>query len=383
MESNVFAGGAFHPSLNKGKSSGEISIGFEGITFRKDASNVLLPLDRLEVSLGGASDRIVFFKHPDIPDWTVFTSDLTVVQHPILVRDPRLGAQISQVKKRRLVGWGVSAAILLTIIVGLAGLYVTRDRITHSLAEKIPADWEVTLGEKVFDNAVSGKNVLEDADLLDQLEMLTGPLLVGIGDLEYDLHFHIIEDSSVNAFAIPGGNVVLHTGLLLAAEGPEEVAGVLAHEIAHVTERHGFRNIIGSAGLFMVVQLMIGDASGVLAVIADNSAFLMNKKFSRDFEREADDKGWDYLVQAGIHPEGMVGFFRKMKEEEERIAEESPLGEIGEVMSLLSTHPATDERIAHLEGKLEEGNYSKSRAVFTLNYDAFKDSIREHLHRQQ
>ena len=146
----------------------------------------------------------------------------------------------------------------------------------------------------------------------------TGLLVAGIGDDRYPLKFHIVEDASLNAFAMPGGNVVLHTGLLLAADSPEEVAGVLAHEIAHVTRRHGIRNIVSSAGLYLVMQMLVGDVSGAVAILTDNSALLLDRKFSRDFEREADEAGWDYLIRSDIEPSGMIRFFERVRQEDQK-----------------------------------------------------------------
>ena len=107
--------------------------------------------------------------------------------------------------------------------------------------------------------------------------------------------------------------MVIHSGLLMAADSPEEIAGVLGHEIAHVTQRHSIRSIMSSAGLFLVLQTMLGDVTSIVAVLANNSAFLLSRKFSRDFERRADNQGWEYLLAADIKPEGMITFSRRCR----------------------------------------------------------------------
>jgi predicted Zn-dependent protease len=135
---------------------------------------------------------------------------------------------------------------------------------------------------------------------------------------------------------------------LKAARRPEEVAGVLAHELAHVTQKHGFRKIIESAGLMATIQFLFGDASGMLGVITESSRYLLNQKFSRDFEREADDVGWDCLVVARIDPRGMIDFFKTLKLEQEK--SNVPV----DAVSFLSTHPPTKERIGRLEKKWAE-----------------------------
>jgi predicted Zn-dependent protease len=189
-----------------------------------------------------------------------------------------------------------------------------------------------------------------------------------------------VEDTTLNAFAMPGGNVVIHSGLLLAADRSEEVAGVLAHEIAHVTQRHGFRSIISSLGLYQVLQLFIGDATGLLAVLANNSAFLIDRKFSRDFEREADNTGWEYLMRANIEPTGMIDFFKKVQIEEKKQLEQLHAQGADKVLSFISTHPGTDERISSLEARWQKVQTKTGFHRFDLNYSEFKDSLRTKLH---
>ncbi|NDF00004.1 MAG: hypothetical protein EB034_17270, partial [Verrucomicrobia bacterium] len=89
----------------------------------------------------------------------------------------------------------------------------------------------------------------------------------------YPFKLHIIEDASLNAFALPGGNVAIHSGLLLTADSPEEVLGVLGHELSHVTKQHGLRGIVQSLGLYAVVTTFFGDVSGLAAILVNNAPF--------------------------------------------------------------------------------------------------------------
>src|SRR5690606_26365284 len=135
--------------------------------------------------------------------------------------------------------------------------------------------WEVSLGNTLFEQMIRNEREVTDPDLTARLRKITDPLVNGLNEPRYPVQFHIIEDPTVNAFAIPGGHVVIHSGLRLAADTPEEVAGVLAHEIAHITRRHGFRSLISSLGLYQVLQMFVGDATSLLAVLANNGAFLL------------------------------------------------------------------------------------------------------------
>ncbi len=98
----------------------------------------------------------------------------------------------------------------------------------------------------------------------------------------YQYKFHVALDKSVNAFAMPGGFVVVHTGLIQLAESPEELAGVLAHEIQHVEQRHSLRAMAQSLGLYAVLSLLVGDTSGLASLGGD----LLKLKFSRNHETE-------------------------------------------------------------------------------------------------
>jgi predicted Zn-dependent protease len=97
----------------------------------------------------------------------------------------------------------------------------------------------------------------------------------------------------------------------------------------------------------LLIRALLGDAEGLLAAAGNTSQFLLNQSFSRDFEREADEVGWDYLVSAGIDPRGMLDFFDTMKREQEK----SATGRAANLLPILSTHPATDERMHRLRDK--------------------------------
>jgi len=378
-------GGAFHPELPGGRAGGKITVTPASLEFRSAKGGFDLPIDGIKLELGGASDRLIFLSHPNFPKVTVHTSDFQILKHPAFAHDPILAAQRKRIHTRRRVAWAFLLGVLGAFVLSLVGLFMARDSMVRTAAKAVPADWEIAAGDKLYEQITATKHVIEDAELNAQLEEITDPLLEGIKDNRYPFKFHIIEDSTLNAFAIPGGNVVLHSGLLLAADTPEEVAGVLGHEIAHVTQRHSIRSIISSAGMYLVLQAMLGDVTSIVAVLANNSAFLLDRKFSRDFEREADNHGWDYLLAANIDPEGMIEFFKKMEDEENRLRQKMKEATSIDVdpgaLEVLSTHPATEERMKNLEAKWNQLEKKTGFRTFDLNYSAFKDSLRQKLHR--
>src|SRR5690606_10756383 len=134
------------------------------------------------------------------------------------------------------------------------------------------------------------------------LKPLVSPLIEAIPDSRYKYDFYIVDNATLNAFALPGGDIVFHSSLILKADTAEELLGVLGHEITHVEEQHGIRNVLGSAGIYIIASAVLGDVSGVLAVLGGAAPLLLNQSYSRRFESESDEKGYALLKRANIDP---------------------------------------------------------------------------------
>ena len=236
-----------------------------------------------------------------------------------------------------------------------------------------------TTRRHTFKQVTLRSKLITDAAVQRQLELLAKPLLAVVPQERYAFKLHIIEDASLNAFALPGGNVAIHSGLILAADSPEEVLGVLGHELSHVTRQHGMRGIVQGLGLYATVSLFFGDVSGLAAILVNNAPFLLSQKFSRDFEREADEQGFRYLEAAKLNPRGMITFFEKMRREEEKLREQLPGGEVLDALNFLSTHPATPERTAHLEKLLAKSPRKDGFTAVDLNFKEFQQALRAKL----
>src|SRR5262249_23476826 len=119
---------------------------------------------------------------------------------------------------------------LLLLLLGLLGVIVRRDQIVESLANKVPIEWEVEFGAKLFqDFSRQEKLVTNNAAYNAQIQAITNALLPALGHTPLTFQFHVIENTNLNAFAVPGGHVFIFTGLLEAVKRPEQLAGVLAH----------------------------------------------------------------------------------------------------------------------------------------------------------
>ena len=377
--SDSFEAGAFHPDYGNRRVSGTLRIEGGMVNFVSDQGFFAFPLDTVQVNLGGASDRLVFFAHENFPKASIFTSDQAVLAHPAFAQNPTLTRARDRIRRRKLVGRCITFGILALIVVALAGVWLAKDPMVKAVASQVPAEWEQKLGDTAFAQVTLTSKLISDVEVRKQLEQLAAPLLAAVPQDRYKFKLHLIEDASLNAFALPGGNVAFHTGLLLTAETPEEVLGVLAHEISHVTEQHGMRGIVQGLGLYAIVTTFFGDVSGLAAILVNNAPFLLSQKFSRDHEREADEQGFRYLEAAKLNPRGMITFFEKMRREEEKLREKIPGGEALDALNFLSTHPATAERTAHLEKLLAKSPRKDGFTAVDLNFKEFQATLRAKL----
>jgi len=164
--------------------------------------------------------------------------------------------------------------------------------------------------------------------------------LAGTATHRYTFRVSVINDTVVNAFAAPGGYLVLFRGLLELAESPEELAGVVAHEMQHVLLQHGTQSVLRQIPLQLITATITADA-GLAGHVAGTAAVLGALRYSRKDEEEADREGLRMLEAAGVDPRGMMTFMERM---------ESRGGDMPRFAAYLSTHPRTGDRVRSLEG---------------------------------
>jgi predicted Zn-dependent protease len=331
--------------------SGKLTVQSGRLRFEGGDVSVEFPLSGLQLHAGGYNDEHLFFVHTAQPDWGI-SSDHAILRELAPLADPSLQDQIRAVSRRKTAvasRFLVVSGVFIAVVVGMVVLlFSQKSRLARLAANHVPIAVEEQFGDAVFQSIQKQTKIIEDPRWTAQLESVTVRLLPAVTNSGYKFQFHVADAADLNAFAIPGGHVVVHTGLLKAVKRPEELAGVLAHEMAHVTRRHSLRNMIEALGLGLIAQTLFGDASGLVAAAAEGSQSLLRQKFSRDTEREADDAGWDLLISANIDPRGMIDFFRTMQMD---LARNPAAAAADGGLSFLSTHPATAERIARLEAK--------------------------------
>lgn len=160
-------------------------------------------------------------------------------------------------------------------------------------------------------------------------------------------HFYVVNDPSINAFAVPGGHVYIHTGLIANADNASELAGVIAHEINHVVARHSTEQISRQYGLSILAGLALGQNPGQLSQLAAQLvAGGALARFSREAEREADELGIRAMAEAGYNPAGMASMFEELLEHQQR--------QPSSVEQFFSTHPTTQERVREAQRRAAE-----------------------------
>ncbi len=156
------------------------------------------------------------------------------------------------------------------------------------------------------------------------------------GPHQFRLEFRASPVLGPNALALPDGTIVMTDELVALATRDEELLGVLAHEVAHVVHRHALRSVLQSTAVTLIVAFAMGDVVSLTSLAAALPTMLVEAKFSRDFEREADDYALDFLRARKLSPRPVAAIL-------ERLSERG--GEPGQAFSYLSSHPATEERI--------------------------------------
>jgi Zn-dependent protease with chaperone function len=318
------------------------------ITFESkggDGVREAVPFSALTVSAGGLDhdhlvvkwaslqgERTLYLKSSDV----IRAFRETVPDHlglPIA----QAAEQVRQVRHRRRLVWSlIGGAILATVL----GLWFGSDLLVELAVSRIPVEWEQKLGESAYRDFLSHQETMKEGLAVTALGEMTKRLTDQIPDNPYKFDVTVVKSDVVNAFALPGGYVVVFTGLMKKAESGEEVAGVLSHELNHVLQRHGLERIVKSLGLLTVAAIVVGNQQGLLGMMKQLGVELLTLKFSREQETEADLTGLQLLQRAKIDPSGMITFFERLSEKDQGR------------MEWLSTHPMSTARADRLKSEL-------------------------------
>ncbi|EDX85715.1 peptidase, M48 family [Synechococcus sp. PCC 7335] len=208
-------------------------------------------------------------------------------------------------------------------------------------------------------DAKSSDKLFEDPVVVDYVTRIGEDVAELMGRDEFEYEFWVIEDPSINAFALPGGKVFVHTGAILAANSESELAGLIGHEVAHAVLSHGYQRM-SQASLLAAANNVIPAGGNLLGLVALSG--------SRQNERQSDILGTRAVAGAGYAADGLHNFFRTLNEQ----GGQSP-------PEYLSTHPATTTRLSYLDALIDENGYNRFAYEGIARHREIQQRVRETL----
>lgn len=320
------------------KHRGRLLIDDEELIFEANDARVAVPLNGLKATRNRLLGGPIQITHRAEPDWVFHT------RHTSLFNDPAFeqSEALFSTRKRLHLNWyrlrRTLRLLLLLFLVCLIAFPTFRKKTTGALLAYVPVSYEIKMGQSVFEGIALKKKLVDDPELEGELQKIAARVTEALprSQRNYPLHFHIVNDPSVNAFAIPGGHIVVHSGLIKEAQSAEELAGVLAHEVGHVVHRHSFTKLAEMLGTWVILATVTGETE----YVPDIATVIIAQSYSRDAESEADATALRLLEDARVDPRGLIGFFERQAREYKRHVS----GDMDMVMRMVSTHPHPADR---------------------------------------
>ena len=312
-----------------------------------------------QVGFTASGLRIVLDDAPGARDWSF--SGLQAVEFPQTGQPLRL-KHSKEPSARLIVPIGQSSDYILSraphladnrfwpnaakfLLIGVTGLclvailgYGVLSFAPHKIAEWMPDEWRENLGESTEKAFI--KNAKQCANPVGKVALARiASRVAASSDNPPDFSVRVFDLPIVNAFALPGGRIIITSALIKQADSAEELAGVLAHELGHVAFRHPEASMVRVVGLQLLLSVATGGTGGdALGSLASLVTIL---RYSRGAEEEADDYARQILANGAIDPRGLRSFFEKLSKKESKGLE----GKFGKFSDMLSTHPGTNDRI--------------------------------------
>ena len=348
----------------------QVSLKSIGLAVEWEDGRFEIAYHALSASKGGYNNRmLVLSGKNDTGNFSLYFNDKSIAQGLSGYRlPPGLATQIARAVPRG--GTARKALLWTALIAGIGfvlylGVVSGFDALVDFGVEQVPVELETELGKSAAKEQLGNYEVCSAQPVNDAITEIGERLVKGLDKTPYTFRFKVIDTPDLNAFALPAGYIFINWGLIEAAQTPDEVAGVVAHEIQHAVKRHGLRNVIARAGIGLLAMLVIGDVQGLGGIIAGGATLMAELSFSREQEEEADRLGIELLYAAQFDPNGMPRFFEKLKEKEHEMGLELP--------AFLSTHPDTDARIAGLQQMIQAQGQATITPI-TIKWDTVKEA---------
>lgn len=235
----------------------------------------------------------------------------------------------------------IITVVALAFVAVLLVAYLVIESFGTLVTLVLPKSWDEKAGQALYQSLQKGQ-VKED----DKASKAAQKFFEATGfKSEYPIRIHVDRTKEVNAFALPGGQIIVNQGLIDKVKTPDELAGVLAHELGHVEKRHTFQQLARTGVLYILVSALVGDVSGIVAVVVDNGQAIFGLTYNRRMEEEADAFAVQQMLDQGLDPKGIARFFKVLEQEEKEHGNDA-------VPDILRTHPATPERIADIKAEI-------------------------------
>jgi len=305
-----------------------------------------VPYSQLElVPVGYLSKMVILRVVPT--EHTIISSDFNLLKMLLQASSGKLQEQIKQRlaeykrdRTRVLGGW---TAVAVSLVALLCAGYFATDLSVDWAMKTIPADTESTIGDLLYKSYAANHKIILDNEQTARLRKVGAQLVTHLPHCPYDLTFHVEANGAVNAFALPGGTIVVYSGLLDSATTDDELAGVMAHEIGHIIKRHSLRAMLHEAGTGFCLTLVFKGHGPYVHQALKQAFHLDQLRFSRSQEQQADEVGVRLSNAAGYDPHGLIIFFKKLEKNE------GP-----QISDIFSTHPMTSERVKNIERLIKE-----------------------------
>lgn len=283
------------------------------------------------------TEGVLHFTHPDHPGALLSCTDDRL-------RDALVGAKVIR-SRRGTRTWLLHGTFYAAAIAGAVALFIAiLPALSAAIARRVPPSIEEQLAfpvQKFLDGrycrTAASRKALDG--LAQRLRLPGDPVLPGA-------QIEIVDLPMVNALTLPGGSIIVTNALVEHAQDPDELAGVLAHELEHVARRHVMTQIVRSAILTTGWRLTAGDFTGLMAIDPSTTMEIASRSFSRDAEREADQGALQRLRSAGISSNGLSRFFARIERQTDAMPE------------WLSTHPASAIRATMASEEEAEGQFA-------------------------
>lgn len=331
--------------------------------------------NNLSLTLGGNNDNLVFINSSNQQDISIYfeanNKNLNVLSQFELLSN-QTKKIIAQKNKGMKINFSI-AAIFLAIVFGLVYF---RGPIAEKLSFFIPFKAEQKIASQIF----NPKLTEGQKRTVDQLNQLTSKLVIDPKIWPYPFTFHISSEATPNAYATVGGHIFIHRGLITSVTNATDLLGVVAHEMIHVQKRHVVKSIVQAVGIYSLLAFLVGDVSGIAAVLADQGGPLLSLSYSRDLEEEADRIGMDLLVTNGIDPAGLANSLEVIYGYHKKLIDQTPGGEVLEKLQkieILSSHPEIEKRIVNLRKEADRYKESKIFKPLDFDYESFQNQVKE------